>query len=161
MKNKIKNIDNKMNSGPLLWSYIIVLYYGPLLWSFIVQRMGKKTDRKPSRDLIVQFKKKETRNSFYKERKKTFENDLQSRVYINEHLTSYRSNLFFAARKLMKSKKLHSAWSQHGNILIRRDESDNPKQVNTHKDLAPFQGIEDEDNDNSTSDEISDGDDSD
>ncbi len=125
-----------------------------------VQRMGKKTDRKPSRDLIVKFKKKETRNIFYKERKKPFENGLQSRVYINEHLTSYRSNLFFAARKLVKSRKLHSAWSQHGNILIRRDESDNPKQINTHKELAPFQGNEDEDNGNSTSDEISDGDDS-
>ncbi len=32
--NKIRNIDKKRNSGPLWWSYIIVLYYSPLLWSF-------------------------------------------------------------------------------------------------------------------------------
>ncbi len=125
-----------------------------------VQRMGKKSDKKPSRDLIVKFKKKATRNSFYKERKKPFESS-HCNVYINEHLTSYRSNLFFAARKLVKSKKLHSAWSQHGNILIMRDEFDNPRQLNTHKELATLQENDNEEHIDSISEDTSNEDDSD
>ncbi len=126
-----------------------------------IQRMGKKSTTKPSRDLIVKFKKKATCDSFYKERKRTPEST-SPKVYINEHITSYRSNLFYAARKLVKSKKLHSAWSQHGNILIRKDESDQPKQIYSHKDLAVFHENDPEDDivDNSDED-TSDGEDSD
>ncbi len=40
----------------------------------------------------------------------------------------------------MKSKKLHSAWSQRGNILIRREEGDKPKQISTHEQLRQITG---------------------
>ena len=125
-----------------------------------VQRMGKKSDKKPSRDLIVKFRRRSVRDNFYKERKTTLENP-SPKVYVNEHLTSYRSNLFFAARKLVKSKKIHSTWSQHGNILIRRDETDKPKQLHSHKDLAEFKDNEVEYDADNNGQYTSDGEDSD
>ena len=64
----------------------------------------------------------------------------QSNVFINEQLSEHRANIFFAARKLVKSKKLHSAWSQRGNILIRREEGDKPKPISTHEQLRRITG---------------------
>ncbi len=59
-------------------------------------------------------------------------------------MTEYRANLFFAASKLVKSKELHSAWSQRGNILVRKIESDKPRQIKLHKQLEELTGECDE-----------------
>ncbi len=103
-------------------------------------RLGKVTDKKKYRDLIIKFKKKTTRDQFYNKRKKLVPKQDQSNVYINEQLSEHRANIFFAARKLVKSKKLHSVWSQRGNILIRKDEDDRPRQISTHEQLRRITG---------------------
>ncbi len=110
-------------------------------------RLGKVTEKKRNRDLIVKFKKKSTRDKFYSKRKNLVPKPDQINVFINEQLSEHRANIFFAARKLVKSKKLHSAWSQRGNILIRKEEGDRPKQISTHEQLRRIIGepeIEDE-----------------
>ncbi len=94
-----------------------------------IYRLGKVTD-----------KKKTTRDKFYNKRKKLVPKQDQSNVFINEQLSEHRANIFFAARKLVKSKKLHSAWSQRGNILIRREEGDKPKPISTHEQLRRITG---------------------
>ncbi len=101
-----------------------------------IYRLGKVTDRKKTRDLIVKFRKKSTRDQFYNNRKKLMPNEEQKNVFINDHLTEQRANIFFEARRLVKARKLHSAWSQRGNILVRTEETDKPRQIRSHKQLA-------------------------
>ncbi len=101
-----------------------------------VYRLGKVTERKKIRDLIVKFRKKSTRDQFYNSRKRLMHKEEQPNVFINDHLTEHRANIFFEARRLVKVRKLHSAWTQKGNILVRREESDKPKQIRSHEQLA-------------------------
>ena len=56
-------------------------------------------------------------------------------IYLNDRLTKHRQNVLFAARKLVKGKKLFAAWSQGGNILVRKTESSKILQVQDHDDL--------------------------
>ncbi len=103
-------------------------------------RLGKINNRKKTRDLIVKFKKKSTRDQFYNNRKKLTPNDEQQNVYINDQLTEHRASIFYEARNMVKAKKLHSAWTQRGNILIRNEDSDKPKQISSFKQLAEILG---------------------
>ncbi len=104
-----------------------------------LQRLGKCTEAKPTRNLIVKFKKRSTRTDFYQRRKKTFVNpDPKTNVYINDRVTEHRSNLLYAARKLAKTKRIHSAWTQYGNVLIRKTETDKPVEIKNHQDLVEF-----------------------
>ncbi len=103
-------------------------------------RLGKVTEKKKNRDLIIKFKKKSTRDQFYNHRRKLVPSPDKPNVFINEQLTEHRANVFYAARKLVKSKKIHSAWSQRGNILIRKQDGDKPKQVSTHEELTKISG---------------------
>ncbi len=104
-------------------------------------RLGKVTDKKKTRDLILKFKKKSTRDEFYNNRKKLMQTDQQPSIFINEQLTECRANIFFAARKLVKAKKLHSTWSQKGNILVRKTETAKPKPMRSHNELAEIAGV--------------------
>ncbi len=109
-----------------------------------LHRLGKSSDSKPNRNLIVRFKKLTTRKDFYQRRKKTFVNtDPKKNVYINDRVTSHRSNLLYAARKLVKKKRIHSAWTQCGNVMIRKTEEGKPIEIKTHDDLAEFREAKD------------------
>ncbi len=103
-----------------------------------IYRVGKQNGKKKHRDIIIKFKQKTTRDQFYQNRKNLVHKEDQDPIYINEHLTENRANVFFAARKLVKGKKIHSAWSQRGNILIRKFEGDQPKQIRNHTELRVF-----------------------
>ncbi len=105
-----------------------------------IYRLGRVTAKKNCRDMIIKFKKKSARDQFYNNRKKLTSNSVQPNIYINEQLTEYRANLFFAARKLVKRRKLHSTWTQRGNVLVRKDESEKPKQIRHHKELSELTG---------------------
>ena len=58
---------------------------------------------------------------------------------MNDLLTTYRKGLFYAARKLYKSHKICAAWTQHGNVLVRRTEGDQATEIKTYDDLENFQ----------------------
>ncbi len=104
-----------------------------------IHRLGKRNVEK-SRDLVVRFRNNITRNQFYRKRKETSNNaDPQRNIYINDHLTEYRRNLFYTARQLVKRKKVFAAWSQQGNILIRKTEGDQVIQLRSHEHLAELQ----------------------
>ncbi len=69
-----------------------------------VYRLGRKSNRKP-RDLIVKFTNKETREAFYSKRKNSVQSKYPNQnIYVNDHITEYRKELFYAARKLYRAK---------------------------------------------------------
>ncbi len=104
-----------------------------------VYRLGKKTEGK-TRDIIVKFAEKKARDQFYLQRKKTSPHkDSQKNIYINDQLTNLRKGLFYQARKLLKSHKLHAAWTQNGNVLVRKSEGGSVVQILNYEDLRALQ----------------------
>ena len=89
-----------------------------------IHRSGKKKASK-TRDVVVQFEHKSTRDSFHKARKK-----LQS---------SSSSDRAIYARMLVKRNKLKGAWSQYGNVMVLPTEG-GPKAVYNYKDLRLISG---------------------
>ncbi len=103
-----------------------------------IHRLGKKSSDKP-RDAIIKFDSHSVRKKFYENRKKTSPHkDTARNIYINDHLTNYRKGLFFSTRKLLKSKKLYAAWTQNGNVLIRKTENGAIKEIQSHEALAEY-----------------------
>ena len=108
-----------------------------------ITRLGKMQRSGKPRNLVVNFTNESTRNQVYKERKKLITNkDPQRNIYINDRLTEHRQNVFYAARKLVKGGKIFAAWSQAGNILIRKTKNSKIIQVESHEKLR--ESVEDQ-----------------
>ena len=91
---------------------------------------------------MLKFKDKSLRDKIFEHRKKTATNTSPNKnIYFNDQLTKHRQNLLFAARHLVKSKKLSVAWAQQDNILIRKTESGKIVQVHDHSDLKDVTSI--------------------
>ncbi len=103
-----------------------------------VHRLGRKSSKKP-RDIIVKFINKEAREAFYGRRKKTAQSENpEENIYVNDHITEYRKELFYEARKLYKAKLVCAAWTQRGNVLIRKNTDESPVQIFSHSDLEKY-----------------------
>ena len=101
-----------------------------------LHRLGKRKTNK-HRDVVVRFRSSTTRNKFYQNRQKIANHsDPEHSIFVNDHLTEYRRNVFYAVRQLVKKKEVFAGWSQQGNILIRRNEGDSPVHVQCHEQLA-------------------------
>ncbi len=101
-----------------------------------VKRLGKKRDTK-TRNVEMKFKEKSLRDKVFECRKKSItDSNPKNNVYINDKLTQHRQSLLYAARNLVKSKKLFAAWAQHGNILVRKKEDSKVVEVKDHSDLS-------------------------
>ncbi len=99
-------------------------------------RLGKVQKTGKPRNIVVSFTSESSRNLVYKERKKLItSNDPMRNIYINDRLTEHRQNVLYAARKLVKSHRIFAAWSQGGNILVRKTESSSIIQVDDHESL--------------------------
>ncbi len=86
-------------------------------------RSGKKKSSK-TRDIIVQFNGKTTRDSFHGARQKLrYTSDAHRSVYVNEDLTDFRSKLLYDARMLVKKRRLKGAWRQCGNVMVLAEHS--------------------------------------
>ncbi len=107
-----------------------------------LNRMGKKHAMK-TRNITVKFKDKRLREKLYEERKKLITPGKPANsVYINDCLTKHRQQLLYTARQLVKRKKLFAAWSQHGNILVRKEEDSAIIQINDNSDLMVLKTAE-------------------
>ncbi len=97
-------------------------------------RMGASDplNTKP-RDILVKFESHSVRNTIYK--KKRMLRNQSNNVYINEHLTTARSHLFYQARLLKKQQKLFGVWTQTGNILIKVNMDSTPKAVSNMEEI--------------------------
>jgi len=100
----------------------------------------RSNGKNPHRPLLVQFNNPRARLSVLYARKELKNiSEENSRIYINEHLTSLNASLFAEARKLVKKKLLHAAWSREGRIYVKRSDNtaERPQRVNSLKDLQP------------------------
>ena len=101
-----------------------------------VIRLGKRKEKGPPRNTIVKFQEKSTKVKLCEHKKKlAAQKDPVKNIYLNDHLTRQRQHLLYAARQLVKSKKLFGAWTQGGNILVKKEESGKIIQVFNHTDL--------------------------
>ncbi len=103
-----------------------------------VQRMGRVT-KKP-RDVILTFSTQETRDSFYKNRRKLALCRVKQ-IYINEDLTAFRAQLYYDIRQLVKRKMIHSVWTHQGNIMLKTEESSRPIAVYGYDKLRELTAI--------------------
>ena len=78
-------------------------------------RLGKSKPGK-TRDVIVKFVSKKMRDMFYSQRKSTPKNCDNRKAFINEDLTQLQAELFYDARRLVKNQRIHSTWTQEGNL---------------------------------------------
>ena len=58
-------------------------------------------------------------------------------IFFNEHLTKANAHIFSSARKSVREKKTHSAWTAGGLVFVRKSNStdEKPKLCRTMKDL--------------------------
>ncbi len=100
-----------------------------------VHRMGKQKGETP-RDLIVAFSSIDVRNKFRDlSRTAKLKTEDGTPVYVNENLTLRRAKLFYDCRKWRRAKKLHSTWTQRGNIIVKVRESSSPTEIQNHNQL--------------------------
>jgi hypothetical protein len=97
-------------------------------------RAGKKDQVRP---VIVRFTNRRVRDDVYRARKLLKDN--QEHIYINEHLTKSTANLLYESRQLIRDKKLHSAWTQHGQVYAKftSDSTVRPTQIKRSSDFNP------------------------
>ncbi len=111
-----------------------------------VTRLGKRRDKGPPRNTIVEFYEKATKQKVCEQKKKlTTQKDPMKNNYMNDHLTKHRQHLLYGARQLAKSKKIFGAWAQDGNILVKKEESGKIIQVFDHRDLMDIKDYNQED----------------
>ncbi len=139
LKSKVVEVlNNKMNLKHITTRNIDDAY-----------RMGKQKPTGP-RDIIIKFLDRGTKDAVYQSRLKMPREERP--IYINEDITTRRSKLFYDARKMKKSGKLHNTWTQNGNIMIKISESSTPQPVTSYSDLrAKVRGHDNAENTQSNS----------
>lgn len=85
------------------------------------------------RDIIVKFISYRARSKLQSNKRKLRDSKFKG-VFVNEDLTRVRSLLFQKARKLVKDKRVASAWTADGVIIIK-DNLDHRHRVETQHDL--------------------------
>lgn len=83
-----------------------------------VHRIGVPSHGK-NRTILLKFNTFKKREEFFNAKKMLRRPDRGSRIFVNEHLTSTNSRLFFEARKLKKNGKLFATWVKSGKIMIK------------------------------------------
>ena len=75
---------------------------------------------KAPRNLIIKITKYNARRTIYEKRKSL--KGYKDRIFVNEHLTKNRSELYYETRQLHKKGKIKQTWTQDGRILIRNND---------------------------------------
>lgn len=84
-------------------------------------RLPTRNKRKKDRDLVVRFVTYNKRNDFLIARKKLSNVQRFKNVYVNEHLSQQRQELFFKCRKYVKDKTILGTWTRDGRIAVKYD----------------------------------------
>lgn len=105
-----------------------------------------KKDAPPK--IIVKFTRRDTRNSFYTNRRKLIDkkaSDLPdlgitagSKVYISESLTRYKKGLFGEVNKLRKRIRWKHIWTQNSRIYIKESDRSAVVVIDSYEDLDEF-----------------------
>ena len=97
-------------------------------------RTGKHI-RGRERDILVKFISYKFKDSLIKARIEAGANPVFRNVYINEDLSAETSKLFFKARAMKKEKKLFSAGTRDGKILVSRYRGDSAVVIRNETEL--------------------------
>ena len=89
------------------------------------------------RPIVGSFTSKMVRDRVYALRK-SLHKDRSSKIFINEHLTKPNSEIFARARKLVKDKKLSSAWTWNGHVYFKKGENSGLIRVHNLLDLEKY-----------------------
>ena len=85
-----------------------------------VHRVGpSRSDQPPS--ILVKFSTYRYRNKVFRAKKALKESNQSSddKVFINEDLTKFRSNLLYLARNMKRDKLIQDCWSWDGTVLVK------------------------------------------
>lgn len=110
----------------------------------VIHRVNNRNNREP-RDIIVQFKRREIRDSLLQVKKVKINNiditkgKLDKLVYINEHLTPYNKMLFWEARKKSNDKGFRFVWIKNGKIFVRKHETEKAHRIQNEDDLKKIE----------------------
>lgn len=96
----------------------------------------KAGPRDKVRPVIVRFVNRKLRNQVLGVKKQL----KNSTFFVSEHLTKAASQLFFEARKLVRDKKLNSAWTRNGQVVVKLGTTDRGKVVRNVNDLLSNNG---------------------
>ena len=99
----------------------------------LCHRLGKSSDTKV-RDVMATFTSREKRNLIYRCRRTMPREDPP--IFVNEDLPIFRNKLFYDARCKKKYKKIHSVWTQEGNIVIKVTDTSEPVVISSHAKLC-------------------------
>ena len=102
-----------------------------------IQPGYRNPSKRGPRPIVVTFTSKMVKDRVYALRK-SLHKDRSSKIFINEHLTKPNSEIFARARKLIKDKKLSSAWTWNGHVYFKRGEISGPTRVHSHLDLEKY-----------------------
>jgi len=88
---------------------------------------------------IVRFTSRKVRDLVYNSRRLLRNVEATSRserIFLNEDLTVSTARLFYAARQMVRSRSLHSAWTFTGTVYVKDSMSSRPRKVTTVDDLS-------------------------
>ena len=98
--------------------------------------------------IIFKFTRRDTRNSFYTNRRKLIDkkaSDLpnlgvtsESKVYISESLNRYKKGLFSEVNKLRKRIRWKHIWTQNDRIYVKESEKSAAVVIDSYEDLGEF-----------------------
>ena len=98
--------------------------------------------------IIVKFTRRDTRNSFYTDRRKLIDkkaSDLpdlgitaESKVHISESLTRYKKGLFGEVNKLRKRIRWKHILTQNSRIYVKESDKSTVVGINSYEDLDEF-----------------------
>lgn len=71
-----------------------------------------------------------------KEKKKS--SSTYTRVFYNERLTKFNSEIFFRSRVLHRNNKIFACWSFRGEVYIRKDNTSKPHKISKLSDLELY-----------------------
>ena len=100
-------------------------------------RVGKQGGATP-RQIIVKFTSYRSRLSLYSARLQLKKLG-KSNVFVNEDLSRHRSEIFFRARKLLKSSRINGVWTSDGVILVKDRHDLIHRNVQNLKNLSVFE----------------------
>ena len=85
-------------------------------------RLGRKRSqpdtKKRPREIIIKFATYRARQKLYKKRTSLRSSRDTSNVYVNEHLTKKRGEIYYNARLLVRNNRARKAWTSDGSIFI-------------------------------------------
>ena len=71
--------------------------------------------------MIVKFATYRARNRVFRAKAQLRQSDVQN-IFINEDLTRERSELFYKARRMKKTRQIMDCWTSDGKILLKTNQ---------------------------------------